>query len=147
MKKTLILLLSLVICTFSFAKDEYITEKSKFSPEKTVQILEKAIKSKKLTVFTEIDHQQAAKKAGLQMNFETLIIFGNPKMGTVLMKKNPVLGLELPLKILVWEDNNHNTFVSYKNPEWIKDKLPAKMSEKVYKKMNGLYNYLISNIK
>jgi len=148
MKKMTTVFMVLILFTVSFSKEkEYITKISKFSSKETVRILEKAIKSKNLLIFSKINHQKAAEKYGLKMNFETLIIFGNPQMGTILMQKNPLLGLELPLKILVWEDKNHNTFVSYKNPEWIKGKLPQPMANKVFRKMNNLYNFLINSLK
>lgn len=79
------------------------TLKSKYSFNETVTRLEHAITSKNMTVFSKIDHAAAAQQAGLSMQPATLLIFGNPKAGTPLMKKDPSFALQLPLKVLVTE--------------------------------------------
>ncbi|MDY3307012.1 DUF302 domain-containing protein [Psychrobacter sanguinis] len=79
------------------------TLKSKYSFNETVERLKAAINSKGMTVFAEIDHKKAAKKAGLEMQPATVIVFGNPKAGTPLMKKDPSFALQLPPKVLVTE--------------------------------------------
>lgn len=77
------------------------TIKSKYSFEQTVERLTAAIQSKGMAVFATIDHQQAAKEAGLDMRPATVIVFGNPKAGTPLMIQEPTFALQLPLKVLV----------------------------------------------
>lgn len=77
------------------------TIKSKYSFEQTVERLTAAIQSKGMAVFATIDHQQAAKEAGLDMQPATVIVFGNPKAGTPLMIQEPTFALQLPLKVLV----------------------------------------------
>lgn len=79
------------------------TLKSKYSFNETVTRLEHAITSKNMTVFYKIDHAAAAQQAGLSMQPATLLVFGNPKAGTPLMKKDPSFALQLPLKVLVTE--------------------------------------------
>ena len=79
------------------------TLKSKYSFNETVTRLENAITSKNMTVFSKIDHAAAAQQAGLSMQPATLLVFGNPKAGTPLMKKDPSFALQLPLKVLVTE--------------------------------------------
>ena len=79
------------------------TLKSKYSFNETVTRLEHAITSKNMTVFSKIDHAAAAQQAGLSMQPATLLVFGNPKAGTPLMKKDPSFALQLPLKVLVTE--------------------------------------------
>lgn len=79
------------------------TVNSKYSYEETLQRLEKAIVSKNMTVFAKIDHTKAAQKVDLSMQPATVLIFGNPKAGTPLMKKDPSFALQLPLKVLVTE--------------------------------------------
>lgn len=78
-----------------------------------------ALKSKGMTVFAEIDHQQAAKNAGLSMQPATVIIFGNPKAGTPLMVKDPNFALQLPLKVLVTEVNGKTHVVINKTESLI----------------------------
>ncbi|SUT86888.1 Uncharacterized conserved protein [Actinobacillus ureae] len=79
--------------------------KSKFSFQQTVDTLETTFKDKGMLVFAKIDHQAAAKAAGLEMQPATVIIYGTPKAGTPLMVKDPSLALQLPLKVLVTEPN------------------------------------------
>ena len=86
------------------------------------------IKKKGLQHFQTIDHAQNAKTVNLRLKPETVVIFGNPKMGTKLMECNPSMGLDLPLRILFTTDYEGKTTISYTNPEYwslkhnIKDK-------------------------
>lgn len=76
---------------------------SKYSFDQTVTVLTDTLKEKGMTIFAKIDHQKAAKEAGLTMQPATVIIYGTPKAGTPLMVKDPSLALQLPLKVLVTE--------------------------------------------
>ena len=80
--------------------------KSAYSFEETVSRLESGIKDKGMSVFAIIDHAEAAKNAGLTMPPTRVIIFGNPKAGTPLMVKYPALALDLPLRVLVNQDQS-----------------------------------------
>ncbi len=88
----------------------------------------KIIKEKHLMHFATIDHAAIAKKAGMDLRPETVVLFGNPKMGTKLMECNPSMGLDLPLRMLFTTDYEGKTTISYTNPEYwtlkhnIKDK-------------------------
>jgi uncharacterized protein (DUF302 family) len=94
------------------------------SVEKFIKIL----KEKELTYFNTIDHAKNAKEVGLRMQAESVVVFGNPKMGTKLMQCNPSMGLDLPLKMLFSTDYEGVTTITYTNPEYwslkhnIKDK-------------------------
>src|SRR6266849_8057175 len=103
------LALSLAICTGPAtalaADDGLITKPSKYSVQETVARFEAAVKEREaagFTVFTEIDHAAAAKKFGLEMRPRTVIVFGNPKLGTPVMVKTPTLAIDVPPKALVW---------------------------------------------
>lgn len=76
---------------------------SKYDFAKTVMVLQDTLKEKGMTVFATIDHQAAAKDIGLEMQPATVIVYGTPKAGTPLMVKDPMLALQLPLKVLVTE--------------------------------------------
>lgn len=76
---------------------------SKYDFAKTVMVLQDTLKEKGMTVFATIDHQAAAKDVGLEMQPATVIVYGTPKAGTPLMVKDPMLALQLPLKVLVTE--------------------------------------------
>ena len=87
-----------------------------------------ALPSKGLAHFSTIDHADAAKKVGMRLKPETLVVFGNPQIGTKLMKCNPTMGLDLPLRMLFTADEDGLTTITYTNPEYwtlkhnIKDK-------------------------
>ena len=105
-----------------------LTVESQNDHATSVAKLENLIKTQGLIHFSTIDHQANAK--GVQMNLkpETVVVFGNPKMGTVLMNCNPSMGLDLPLRMLVTTDYEGLTTLTYTNPEYwslkhnIKDK-------------------------
>jgi len=82
-----------------------------------VHKLESIIKTKGLTHFSTINHKDNAEKIGLELNPDTVVIFGNPKVGTLLMQCNPSLGIDLPLRILFKTDDQGKTTISYFNPE------------------------------
>jgi uncharacterized protein (DUF302 family) len=94
----------------------------------SVEKLESLIKTQGLTHFSTIDHQANAKTVKMNLKPETVVVFGNPKMGTVLMNCNPSMGLDLPLRMLVTTDYEGKTTLTYTNPEYwslkhnIKDK-------------------------
>ena len=94
----------------------------------SVKKLENLIKTQGLTHFSTIDHQANANAVQMNLKPETVVVFGNPKMGTVLMNCNPSMGLDLPLRILITTDYEGKTSISYTNPEYwslkhnIKDK-------------------------
>jgi uncharacterized protein (DUF302 family) len=81
-----------------------IVKRSTAGYAETVGRLIEAIEQRKLTVFARIDHAAAAREAGMELASEEVIVFGSPRAGTPLMQDDPRIGIELPLKILVWED-------------------------------------------
>lgn len=96
-----------------------VTLSCSHSVNETVTRLKKLLESKGVTLFAVIDHSGEAEKAGLAMPNTKLIIFGNPKAGTPLMLAAPTMALDLPLKILVWEDGAAKTWVSYNGAEFL----------------------------
>ena len=104
------------------ADDGLITKPSRFSVKETVARFEAAVKEREATgatVFTEIDHAAAAKKFGLDMRPRTVIVFGNPKLGTPAMVKTPLLAIDLPPKALVWEDDQGKVWLSYNSADYL----------------------------
>ena len=96
-----------------------VTKPSKYAVTETLERLENAIRSKGLTIFARIDHSGEAERVGLKMNDEKLLIFGSPKAGTPLMITSPLLALDLPLKALVWKDNEGKVMVSYNSVAYL----------------------------
>jgi len=86
---------------------------SPYTFEQTIEMLQEILKSKGITVFATIDHQAAAKAVGEKLAPATVLIVGNPKIGTALMQEKPYAGIELPLKIFVWEQDKR-IWISYR---------------------------------
>ena len=83
---------------------EYMVQ-SPYTFTQTIERLQKVLKSKNITIFATIDHKKAAEAVGENMQPATVLIVGNPKVGTALMQENPLLAIELPLKILIYEED------------------------------------------
>jgi len=95
------------------------TIKSSYSPEETMNRLEAAVKAKGLTAFARIDHAAGASAAGLALRPTEVLIFGNAKGGTPLMQAVQTIGIDLPLKALVWQDATGDTWLSWNDPAWL----------------------------
>jgi uncharacterized protein (DUF302 family) len=103
----------------AMATDGLTTIQSSFGPQDTVRRLEAAVKAKGMTVFARIDHAAGAAEVGLALRPTELMIFGNAKGGTPLMQTDQTMGIDLPLRALVWQDAAGNTWVSYNDPSWL----------------------------
>ncbi len=95
------------------------TIKSSFVPKDTMNKLEAAVQAKGMTVFARIDHAAGATAAGLSLRPTEVLIFGNARGGTPLMNSVQTIGLDLPLKALVWQDASGDTWLSYNDPAWL----------------------------
>jgi uncharacterized protein (DUF302 family) len=95
------------------------TIRSSYGPQDTMNRLEAAVKAKGMTVFARIDHAAGAAGAGLSLRPTEVLIFGNAKAGTPLMQSVQTIGLDLPLKALVWQDRSGMTWLSYNDPAWL----------------------------
>ena len=89
------------------------TKNSTFTVAETLKRLQETMHKLNLTVFAHINHSGEAERVGLKMQEAHVLIFGNPKAGTPLMIASPLLALELPLKVLVWQSNDDRVWVSY----------------------------------
>jgi uncharacterized protein (DUF302 family) len=96
-----------------------VRKASKYSVDETVRKLQAVLAAKAVTVFVLIDHDGEAQKVGMQMPPTKLLIFGNPKGGTPLMLAAPSIAIDLPLKILIAEDDQGKVSVSYNSPEYL----------------------------
>jgi len=89
------------------------------SVDETVARLQSMLQEKGVQIFALIDHSREAKRAGFEMRPTKLLIFGNPKAGTPLMLAAPTIAIDLPMKLLVWEDANGQVWISYNAPEYL----------------------------
>ena len=101
------------------AADGLVTIRSSYGPKETMTRLEAAVKAKGLTMFAHVDHAAGATEVGLSLRPTDLLIFGNARGGTPLMQSAQTIGIDLPLKILVWQDASGDTWVSYNDPAWL----------------------------
>ena len=110
-----------------------VTIPSHYSVDQTVNKLESILQAKGVKLFAVVDHSGEAEKAGLNMNPTKLLIFGSPKAGTPLMIAAPSIAIDLPLKILVWEDANAKVWVSYNSPAYLQARhgLPPELLQNI----------------
>jgi uncharacterized protein (DUF302 family)/uncharacterized membrane protein YidH (DUF202 family) len=99
-----------------------INKASNHSVDETVEKLKSILQAKGVTLFALVDHSGEAEKAGLKMRPTKLLIFGNPKGGTPVMVAAPSAAIDLPLKILVWEDSSGKVWASYNSPSYLQQR-------------------------
>ncbi|MGP8268636.1 MAG: DUF302 domain-containing protein [Terracidiphilus sp.] len=87
--------------------------------DQTVEKLKGILQAKGVALFALVDHSGEAEKAGMKMPNTKLLIFGNPKAGTPVMLAAPSIAIDLPLKILVWEDSGGKVWISYNSPAYL----------------------------
>jgi uncharacterized protein (DUF302 family) len=109
---------------------QIVSKRSPHSVDVTVEQLEVILRQKGVKLFTVIDHSGEAQAAGLQMRPTKLLIFGSPKVGTPLMITAPSIAIDLPLKILVWEDPDGKVWVAYNDPTYLaaRHHLPSELT-------------------
>jgi uncharacterized protein (DUF302 family)/uncharacterized membrane protein YidH (DUF202 family) len=99
-----------------------INKLSNHSVDQTVEKLKNILQSRGVTLFALVDHSGEAERVGMKMRPTKVLIFGSPKAGTPLMLAVPSIAIDLPLKILVWEDGQGKVWVSYNSPEYLKER-------------------------
>ncbi|AFM06027.1 hypothetical protein Fleli_3715 [Bernardetia litoralis DSM 6794] len=119
------------------------TKESSLSVDKTSENLEKLLTEKEFKLFAKIEHDKAAKNADLELRATRLFIFGKPQVGSQLMKLNSTIGLDLPMKILIWEDDNGKTQVSYFKGSFLANRHSIE-NEELINKIDGVLE-MISN--
>lgn len=109
----------LLLASLAAADTSLITLKSPYRVGETANRLESLLKEKGMTVFARIDHAEGAKKVGETLRPTELLIFGSPKVGTALMQCGQSVGLDLPLKALIWEDAGGQVWLTYNDPKYL----------------------------
>ncbi len=126
----------------SKAMDDWIIKQSPHDVATTADRLVAVIKKAGATVFARIDHQAGATKAGLEMQPATVVLFGNPKIGTPIMKANPRAAIDLPIKVLIWSEDG-KTQIGALAPSALKARYSIEGVEKPFAKMTGALNKLM----
>jgi len=106
---------------------------SNHSVDETVERIKSLLESKNVTLFAIIDHSGEAEKAGMKMLPTKLLIFGSPKAGTPLMLASRSIAIDLPLKLLVWEDGGGKVWISYNSPDYLQQRhrLPQELLQNI----------------
>jgi uncharacterized protein (DUF302 family) len=111
--------------------------KSVHNVANTAEKLEMILTQKGMTVFARFDHSAGAKKVGKILRPTELIIFGNPKVGTPLMQCAQSIAIDLPQKMLIWEDSEGITWLAYNDPQYLKQRHDVNGCDKVFAKIAG----------
>jgi len=133
--------LSVLLLSTIVSANDIIVKKSRYSVVDTMKNIETIVKSKGMTVFAVINHQGNAVRIGGSLNPSKEIIFGNPKVGTALMKQNMLIGLDLPMRILVFKDKDNTVKIAYRDGTWIK-KTHGLTSSNLSNKVNNALNQI-----
>jgi len=110
-----------------------VDKPSNHSVDEIVEKLKGILQSKGVTLFATVDHSGEAAKVGMQMRTTKLLIFGSPKAGTPLMLASPSIAIDLPLKILIWEDAQGKVWVSYNSPSYLQQRhrIPPELMQNI----------------
>jgi len=131
-----------IFITPSFAgetllSESLVTTKSHHDVSTTADRLENILKSKGMTVFARIDHAAGAKKVDMELRPTELLIFGNPKVGTPLMKCSQTTAIDLPQKALIWQDEKGDVWLGYNNPDYLTKRHSIAGCDPVLAKVKG----------
>lgn len=139
-----LLLATLFFASPLYASNDFITKKSTNSVKVSIDRLESAMKERGVGIIARVDHAGAAKSAGLTLRPTQLLIFGNPKLGTPLMQNGQRIGLDLPLKVLAWEDDKGQTWITYESPGAMAARHGVKEPSEILKKMSVVLHAVTS---
>jgi uncharacterized protein (DUF302 family) len=119
------------------AETDLVTLPSAHGVVETVERLKDLLGKKSIHVFADIDQSGAANRVGLALRPTRLLIFGNPKAGTPLMQSRQTIGLDLPLRVLVWEDEAGNTWLTYHRPEYLAQRHQIRDQDEVVRALDA----------
>tara|TARA_R110000824_G_scaffold78643_2_gene198374 strand:- start:2397 stop:2870 length:474 start_codon:yes stop_codon:yes gene_type:complete len=136
----LTLISALTLSNPAQAAEGLIVKPSQHSPGETLNRLEKLLKAKNIGILARINHTAGAEKAGLSLPATEVLIFGNPKLGTPLMQATRTMGIDLPLKVLVWKDDK-GSWIAYNDPKWLAQR-HGNTVDKVIETMTGVLKKL-----
>jgi len=116
--------------------DRMVVKKSSHSVAATLDRLSEVLKTRGIGIMARVDHAAAAEKVGQTLKPTQLLIFGNPKLGTPLMQSNRKIGVELPLKVLAWEDDSGQVWLAYVKPQVLKSEYSVEGHDDVFSEMD-----------
>ncbi len=130
-------LMVIIIVVPAMAADGVINVQSAFNVQETADRLENILNEKGMTIFKRIKHSEGAGKVGIELRDTELIIFGNPKVGSPLMKCQQSVAIDLPQKALVWEDHESLVWISYNDPGYLRKRHNISGCEEVISKIKN----------
>jgi uncharacterized protein (DUF302 family) len=145
--KSLLFALLLFVSSVGFAADGLIAVKSTYTAKETMDRFEENAKLRGLNIFARIDHAAGAAKVGKTLRPTEVLIFGNPQGGTPFIECAQTVGIDLPLKALVWEDSQGNVWLGYNDPAYLAQRHGAAQCPAVgglSKAMSGLVEITIA---
>jgi len=132
----------LFFVSVGYSESNIISMKSSHDVKATADRLENTLRTKGMTVFIRINHAEGAQTVGKKLRPTELIVFGNPKVGTPLMQCSQSVGIDLPQKALIWENEAGQVWLSYNDPEYLAKRHGIKGCVEVIKKIqNALSNF------
>ncbi len=137
MRLLLILILIFALTTPVLAAEGIVNLPSQHSVSTTADRFISLLEKKGMTVFNRIDHAAGAQKIGLNLRPTTLVIFGNPKIGSLLMQCRQTTAIDLPQKALIWQDAQARVWLSYNDPAYLKKRHQIKGCDKVLQMITG----------
>jgi len=145
--RILLTIFAAIMCAPALANPQgLVTKASKHSVAEAVDKLDTVLSGAGMTIFARIDHAAAAEKAGLKMPPAVVIVFGNPKGGTPMMRGAPTIAIDLPMKILVWEDASGKAWVSYNTGRYVADRHELKGMDKQIQGLDGALAKLTASV-
>ncbi len=135
MKNALFILALLFTTSSIMAAEGMINVPSNFGVKETADRMESILNEKGMTIFNRIKHSEAAGTVGIELRETELIVFGNPKVGSPLMKCQQSVALDLPQKALVWEDDSAKVWISYNDPRYLEKRHDISGCEQVISKI------------
>jgi uncharacterized protein (DUF302 family) len=118
---------------------------SKYSVKETIDRLQAFLEQHGATIYARIDQQDELRKAGQTIAPLEFILFGNPKAGGALMAQNPLIALDLPLKVIAWEDDNSKVWVACNDAKYIEERYGLPHNENTPLNLEKLINTVLGN--
>lgn len=131
-------LLVVLMFSMSLMANDIIVKESSCSVDETVNKIKNIVRKKGLSVFAVINHHGNAKAVNMKLNESKMVIFGNPKLGTSLMQQDMLVGLDLPIRILVYIDTDSKVKMAYRDGSWLKNKHIIDAPKKLIKLNNAM---------
>jgi uncharacterized protein (DUF302 family) len=138
------LVLSVPAAPVAQAADGLVQKLSAHSVQTTMDSLENLVRNKGLTVFARIDHAAGAAEVGEEMLPTQLLMFGNPAIGTNLMTSQRTVGVDLPIKVLIWEEPDGKVWIAYNDPAYLAERHDIGDRDEVLAKMGRAVKGLVS---